>query len=126
MRDRRTKVRNLCSDIVELFWKDSFGRHYWTKGVLEDVTNIGACVQTESAIPLQVDVEFRLRDTAAAARICYCTLIDGGYFVGMKFSQGQIWSGVSGPQHLLTLPAEYGETDHAFLAGEKAAETASL
>ncbi len=110
MLDRRNITRNLCSDIVELSWDNSFGWSQHTKGVLEDISNVGACIQTEITIPLGVDISLRLREMALEAKVCYCTLIGGGFFVGVEF-EGEGWKpGVSGPRHLLSLRKDKNDT----------------
>ena len=110
MTDRRNEPRNLCSDIVELAWEDRLGRHHTTKGVLEDISTEGSCVQTEIAVPIETMISLRLENARYTATVRYCTLISGGYFVGLGF-EGLGWTPqMSGPRHLLMAPIGGGES----------------
>jgi hypothetical protein len=105
MIDRRSQQRNLCSDIIELSWKDDDGWPHRTKAILEDISTLGACVQIEANLPVGSEVALRLNEAGFPAKVRYCTLINGSYFVGIEFAEGCGWMpGVSDPQHLLQLP----------------------
>jgi hypothetical protein len=92
MIERRETRRNLCSDIVELFWSDRLGWPHRAKAVLEDISQTGACVQTEDPIPLGAELALRLGELGLPGRIRYCTLIGGSYFVGIQFLDGMRWA----------------------------------
>jgi PilZ domain len=102
MSDRRTKRRNLCSDIVELFWSDRLRWPHRVKAVLEDISPTGACLQMEAAIPVSTEVAVRMGELGLPGRVRYCTLIGGGYFVGVEFEAGTQWESEEyHPEHFL-------------------------
>ena len=113
MKERRTKQRNLCSDIVEIFWSNHLGWPSRTKAVLEDISPTGACLQIEIPVLVGTEVALRLGDLGFPGQVKYCTLIGGGYFVGLEFSSGQRWTKEEfDPEYILELPDEgEGEDD---------------
>jgi hypothetical protein len=109
MSEKRRQQRNLCSDIVELFWNDRLGWPHRAKALLEDITPEGACVQTDVKIPVDAELSLRLGEKGFPATVRYCTLISGGYFVGVEFAEGSGWvPGHPDPQHILRWPTESG------------------
>jgi hypothetical protein len=105
MSERRAKQRNLCSDIVELFWSDQLGWPHRAKAVLEDISPTGACVQIEGLIPVHTQLALRLGESGLPGRVRYCTLIGGNYFVGIEFAFGTRWSADDyQPKHILLWP----------------------
>jgi len=104
MSEMRAHRRNICSDIVELFWNDRLGWPHRAKAILEDISPGGACVQTDAMIPVNVDVAVSLRETGFPGKVRYCTLVDGSYFVGLEFAEGNGWlPGNPDPAHILHL-----------------------
>jgi hypothetical protein len=113
MSEKRAQQRNLCSDIVELFWNDRSGWPHRAKALLEDISTSGACVQTDARIPVNVELALRLGESGFPAIVRYCTLIDGSYFVGVEFAEGSGWTpGEPDPEHILLLPA-VGPQEHS-------------
>jgi hypothetical protein len=107
MSERRAKQRNLCSDIVELFWSDGLGWPHRAKAVLEDISATGACVQTEAMIPVATEVALRMGELGLPGNVRYCTLIGGSYFVGVEFTAGTRWVPETyTPKHILNWPVQ--------------------
>lgn len=105
MSEKRAHQRNLCSDIVELFWSDRLGWPHRAKAILEDISRTGACVQIDLPIPVNAELAFRLDDTGFPGKVRYCTLIGGSYFVGIEFTPGIGWSpGRPDPEHIFHWP----------------------
>jgi hypothetical protein len=105
MRERRTRPRNLCSDIVELFWNDRLGWPHRAKAILEDISVTGACVQTETSIPVDTELALRMGELGFPGNVRYCTLIGGSYFVGVEFLAGTQWMADEyKPKHILMWP----------------------
>jgi hypothetical protein len=112
MSERRSKQRNLCSDLVELFWSDRLGWPHRARAVLEDISPTGACVQVETIIPVNEELALRLGELGLPAIVRYCTLIDGSYFVGVEFSSEKGWSPEEyNPKHILRWPTLEEERD---------------
>lgn len=101
MDDRRTNPRNLCSDIVELFWEDEGGWPVRTHAVIEDISSDGACLQSEISIAYGTCLDIRMGESRFEGRVCYCTLVDHSYFMGVRFLPAIHWvPGVDDPLHL--------------------------
>jgi len=82
----------LCADMVALFWKDRSGRSCRVAALLEDISSSGACLQTETAIPLGAEVRWQRRRKSLAGEVRYCVYREIGYFVGVEFYSGSRWS----------------------------------
>jgi hypothetical protein len=105
MSEKRAQPRNLCSDIVELYWDDHLGWPHRAMGILEDINRTGACVQTDAKIPVDTPLAVRLEHTGFPGQVCYCTLVGGSYFLGLKFAKGHEWSESDPqPKYLLRWP----------------------
>lgn len=101
MRERRSEVRMLCADVIEVSWKVG-SRRQEAVGLLEDISQSGACLQMESPIPIGTEIEWDSPYQKFAGTVCYCTYREIGYFVGVKFQDGTQWSEeVFQPDHLL-------------------------
>ena len=114
MPERRSEIRMMCADLVEVRWRGSEGKRHKVSGLLEDISPSGACLQLESPIPVGADVHWSTtipdRPKRRAAKIeffgCvrYCEYREIGYFVGIEFDSRSKWSRSSyRPQHLLDL-----------------------
>jgi hypothetical protein len=104
MTERRSEVRMLCADMVELAWKDSGGRKRETLALLEDISNSGACFQLDAPIPPGADVHWFAPKRKFSGRVRYCVYREIGYFVGVEFQASSKWSKKEfQPQHLLDL-----------------------
>jgi hypothetical protein len=104
MEERRTEVRMLCAEVVEVAWEERSGRKRHATGVLEDISTSGACLQLETPVPEGVQIEWRSPKREFSGRVRYCVYREIGYFVGVEFSAASRWSKKAyRPQHLLDL-----------------------
>jgi len=104
MQERRSEVRMLCADMVEVCWKDSHGKARKTSALLEDISVSGACLQTEIPVPVGVSVDWRSPKAEFKGTVRYCKYREIGYFLGVEFDGASKWSRKSfRPQHLLDL-----------------------
>ena len=102
MRERRSEVRMLCADVIEVSWKEG-GKHLSRAiGLLEDISQSGACLQMEAPIPVGSVIEWESPFQKFTGSVCYCSYREIGYFVGVEFAAGTQWSeDIFLPQHLL-------------------------
>src|SRR2546421_897138 len=101
MPERRAEPRFLCSDLVELRWRDARHDHSETV-VLENISASGASVQSETTISEGTDVNMICdkREFRGVVRSCYRR--DDGYFVGIAFDADSKWSKAKyKPKHLV-------------------------
>jgi hypothetical protein len=104
MQERRSEVRMLCADMVEVCWKDQSGRTRKATGLLEDISAAGACLQMETAVPLEAEIRWKSPEQEFAGHVRYCVYREIGYFVGVEFEPESRWSEETyRPQHLLDL-----------------------
>jgi hypothetical protein len=104
MTERRSEIRMLCADMVELSWRDHEGKNWKAMALLEDISASGACLQLESAVPLAVEVGWKSPRQDFSGRVRYCVYREIGYFVGVEFQPTSRWSRKAfKPQHLLDL-----------------------
>jgi hypothetical protein len=104
MQERRTEVRMLCADMVEVCWKDQAGRMRKATGLLEDIAASGACLQLEVPVPLESEIHWESPHQAFVGRVRYCVYREIGYFIGVEFEPESRWSKKTyQPQHLLDL-----------------------
>src|SRR3954452_9612736 len=102
MSERRSEVRMLCADMVEVHWKDHLGRKRRAVGLLEDISSSGACLQLETAVPLGAEILLACPKQELAGNVQYCVYREIGYFVGLEFNASSRWSKKTyKPQHLL-------------------------
>jgi hypothetical protein len=104
MNERRSEVRLLCADMVEVRWKDRSGGAQGTTAILEDICVSGACLQVEAPIPLGVEIRWDQPKQKFQGFVRYCVYREIGYFVGVEFDASFKWSRRAfKPQHLLDL-----------------------
>jgi hypothetical protein len=104
MDDKRSEVRMLCADMVEVRWRDRSGYQRGTTAILEDICPSGACLQVEEPIPLGVEIRWDRCKQAFQGYARYCVYREIGYFVGVEFDASFKWSKKAfRPQHLLDL-----------------------
>jgi hypothetical protein len=104
MQERRSEVRMLCADMVELHWTDSGGNDCCVMALLEDISPSGACLQLETAVPLNAEVHWRSPKQEFSGHVRYCVYREIGYFLGVVFEPTSKWSKKTyKPQHLLDL-----------------------
>ena len=104
MQERRSEIRMLCADMVEVSWKDHSGRKRRAVGLLEDISASGACLQLETAVPLGAEILLACPKHEFVGYVQYCVYREIGYFVGLEFNASSKWSKKAyKPQHLLDL-----------------------
>src|SRR5882724_9024046 len=102
MQERRSEVRMLCADMVEVCWKDRTGRDWRVMALLEDISQSGACLQLETAVPQGTQIRLECPKKKLEGLVRYCVYREIGYFVGMEFDSSSRWSKKQfKPQHLL-------------------------
>lgn len=104
MQERRSDVRLLCADMVDVNWQDRLGRERQTTALLEDISRTGACLQFEVPVPLGTILRIACTQGALEGVVRYCCYREIGYFVGVQFAEDSQWSRQEfEPQHLLDL-----------------------
>ena len=104
MTERRSEVRMLCADVVEVSWKDAGGKSGRAQALLEDISASGACFQLEGPVPLGSEVRWNSPKREFSGWVRYCVYREIGYFIGVEFQQSSKWSRKEfRPQHLLDL-----------------------
>ena len=79
MLERRSEVRMLCADMMEVSWKDEAGRRRHGMGLLEDISPSGACLQLETSVPLGVEIRWECPKQEFKGRVQYCVYREIGY-----------------------------------------------
>jgi hypothetical protein len=106
MDERRSEVRMMCADMVEVRWKDRLGGEQGATAILEDICASGACLQVEEPIPIGVEIRWDEPKQAFQGYVRYCVYREIGYFVGVEFDASFKWSKKAfKPRHLLDLHA---------------------
>ena len=104
MQERRTESRMLCADMLEIRWTEGAGRKRQAIGLLEDISESGACLQMESPIPVGAEISWESPEQWFAGVVRHCVYREIGYFVGVEFSPGLKWSEQTfQPQHMLNV-----------------------
>ena len=107
MEERRSEVRLMCADMVEVWWKDVHGRLEQVTGLLEDISPSGTCLQLDVAVPLGTSLCWRKQGQEFAGHVRYCVYREIGYFVGVEFEPESKWSKRAyEPPHLLETISE--------------------
>ncbi|HXK05105.1 MAG TPA: PilZ domain-containing protein [Verrucomicrobiae bacterium] len=102
MTNRRSELRMMCADMVEVRWVERSGMARNATALLEDISSSGACLQLEAPIPLGVEVRWAAPRQEFKGRVRYCVYREIGYFVGVEFDPASQWSEKKFiPQHLL-------------------------
>ena len=104
MQERRSEIRMMCADLVEVWWRGVSGKTTKAQAVLEDISASGACLQLETAVPLGAVVRWGSPKKEFIGVVRYCVYREIGYFVGVQFDPACRWSKSKyRPQHLLDL-----------------------
>jgi hypothetical protein len=102
MDDKRSEARMLCSELVDVEWRDKSGRLQASVMNLEDISLSGACVQSERPVQANSRVSLRYGNGVLSGVVQYCVYSEGGYFLGVKFADGCKWpTNEFRPKHLL-------------------------
>lgn len=103
--ERRGSKRLLCSDLVQLSWKDTRGEHFQEVAILENLSLSGVGLFTGVPIPQDVDVRVAGAQAVLTGRVKQCAFRENGYVVGMELNEDSKWAQEPGqtfvPQHLL-------------------------
>ena len=104
MQERRSEVRMLCADMVEVCWKDKAGKNRRGMALLEDISSSGACLQFETSVPLGAEMHWESPKQKFTGHVRYCVYREIGYFVGVEFDTESRWTRKAyKPLHLLDL-----------------------
>lgn len=104
MQERRSEVRMMCADMVEVAWKDLEGRTRNSVALLEDISASGVCLQLEGPVPLGTEIRWDSPRQKFCGQVRYCVYREIGYFVGVELSGASRWSKRSyKPRHMLDL-----------------------
>src|SRR5437763_1970464 len=90
--ERRTEGRMLCADMLEIRWKPRCGKPTKATALLEDISSSGACLQTETPVPLGAEICWDSPKQFFAGYVRYCVYREIGYFVGVEFGESTKWS----------------------------------
>ncbi len=102
MKERRAHTRLWCSDLIKVRLEDAGGASAELIANLEDISPSGACVQFEQPVPAGARVCLRLGRFLFRGQVMHCTHNEIGYFVGVRFDAGRVWSReIYEPKHLL-------------------------
>jgi hypothetical protein len=106
MSERRNDSRYLCADLVHVEWLKGEDELRSEEGILEDISEIGGCVQLENPVPLGSTIMLSIHGAKFVGHVCYCFYRDYGYFIGIHFSDETVWSvDKVVPDHLTNLQA---------------------
>lgn len=101
MQERRNEARLLCADLVPVEWRDKNGRQRRATANLEDISNSGACLQLDYAIPVKTAIRISYSKGVLEGTIRYCVYREIGYYLGIQFHEGIKWTQRQfKPQHL--------------------------
>ncbi len=90
--------------MVEVVWTDARGAIRTAIALLEDISQLGVCLQLDVAIPLFAVVLINLNGVQTRAMVRYCRWCELGYFAGLTFAPGAQWSRERfQPKHLTDL-----------------------
>ncbi len=102
--EKRSEVRLLCADMLEIQWRDPAAQVHHATALLEDISGSGACLQLDAPLPLGVELRMKCRQRQFNGLVRYCVYREIGYFVGIEFAHESRWSPRTfRPQHLLDL-----------------------
>jgi hypothetical protein len=104
MGEKRSEPRNMCADMVGLYWRDKSSWKRWSAAMLEDISRSGPSLQTDAPIPLGTLLRITFPKGRLEGTVRYCFFRDMGYCVGVQFAEHNKWSKSQfRPRHLLDL-----------------------
>jgi hypothetical protein len=102
MGERRRDDRLLCAELVQVNYRSASGYMQRTIANLEDISFCGLCLQLETPVPLDSKVVIQYGDGELIGTARHCVFRDGGYFLGIEFTEGCRWSTLNfRPKHLI-------------------------
>jgi hypothetical protein len=94
----------MCADVVEASWANRDGTIQRANALLENISQSGASLQFEVAVPLGVSLRIVCQKREYIGEVRYCSYQEIGYFVGVQFEAESHWSRRTfKPRHLLDL-----------------------
>jgi len=112
MSGRKSRMGNrfLCADLVRVALHSGHEQTAeagdFREAVLEDICEVGACLQLDEALPAGAAVTVSKGRARLKGVVAYCVWRDSGYFAGIRLSEETRWSsGVFVPEHLTNLRA---------------------
>ncbi len=104
MNERRAAARMMCSELVQVHFRDEGGRWRRLLGNLEDISLSGVCLQVDDPLPLDTPLRIRHPKGEFTGTVRYCLFREIGYFLGVQFAEGCRWSPQKfKPRHMLDL-----------------------
>src|SRR5580692_676937 len=92
----------LCSDLIRVRLEIPGAAPAELRANLEDISPSGACVLFEQSVPAGARLCLSLGRYKFRGQVMHCTHHEIGYFVGVQFDTGKVWSRkVYEPRHLL-------------------------
>jgi len=105
MDERRQASRNMCADFITISWTDEAGESRSDVAILDDISENGACIGLDCAIPVETKVSLDYPKGRYEGKIKYCRYFEIGYFLGVEFDDGYRWSKADfQPSYLLEVP----------------------
>ena len=105
--ERRLLQRKMCSEFVEVFFRDQTGLGVTETGLLEDLSRTGLCVSLAVPVTVGEIVSFTCEGFEGSGEVRYCNLGEYGYLLGVRFGDGLEWDERQWkPRHLLSLPMD--------------------
>jgi hypothetical protein len=102
MTNRRSELRMMCADMVDVRWNERSGKLRRGTALLEDISSSGACLQLEAPIPLGTEIRWMSPRKEFRGYVRYCVYREIGYFIGVEFEPDSRWSkNAFMPQHML-------------------------
>ena len=92
MLEKRTQIRMLCAELVEIHYRDRTNRTRRLIANLEDISLSGACVQLDLPLPHNTEVRILHPKGELKGVVRYCVYREIGYFLGVEFQEGSRWS----------------------------------
>ena len=92
MKERRTKSRLLCAELIQVIWKDQGVVQRRRIANLDDISQHGACIQLEQSVPEGTPITLQCGGGEFWGVVRHCGYRDGSYFVGIEFEKGSEWS----------------------------------
>jgi hypothetical protein len=100
--EKRREARLLCADLVSVRWTDRFDKKHDETANLEDISDHGICLQTETEIENGTAVEIIAGKVAVRGQVRYCLNDELGRFIGVQLEEDSPWPRESWhPKHLL-------------------------
>lgn len=113
MNEKRIEPRLLCSSLVKLTCRDDCREQEGQIVNLEDISPSGACISSDTSIPLHAPVLIEYAGGQLPGIVRYSMYYSGRYSIGIEFSFGCKWAAeFFQPEHLTDiqrLGSNYGQ-----------------